>query len=288
MTTITQNTLISLLQQNLDRLTEKVDNNFTSEKSGIISEIQERHIHQELVSENSAIVSEEHRQIEVVESEVENCYICLEILDTNRNFIALNCGHKLHFECFIRNAELGQSKNNCGYCRRKIISDELKREIEQTKITARNARNVENRRYEQELRDRYNQRRANHLLASDSSSGDDSSSDDDSDSEDEVIVRINNGIINNGIRRRNLNMQRRRRRAPRRNARVLRSERLVVSVLNRRNSVNNQYQTIREISNRLAGNLGDATIRTRINELLANNRVEVGLGNNRSRNYRLV
>lgn len=54
--------------------------------------------------------------------EIDNCPICLEALNPDKNFVALPCSHKVHFECFISYINIGNNKHNCKcmLCRRNI------------------------------------------------------------------------------------------------------------------------------------------------------------------------
>lgn len=222
------------------------------------TEIVDRPIREEFVSEKTDIVS--------VNADSEDCYMCLEKLNTKSNYLSLCCGHKIHFTCFIKNAELGTNPDNCGYCRQKLVSDELITEIRKTKRESRIQRQRDQDNYLLELQqeqDRFNQ-------------------EDVFDNLPDLPVSIPNPppLVRRPRRRRQTG-----------NARSRASMRLVESALNQDTGNNETYQTIPEIRRRIIANnqsLSEATISSRIRELVDSNRVEVGRAGGNRRNYRLV
>tara|TARA_R110000868_G_scaffold137660_1_gene351213 strand:- start:913 stop:1677 length:765 start_codon:yes stop_codon:yes gene_type:complete len=61
--------------------------------------------------------------------EIDCCCICLEDLDNNINFTALQCSHKLHFTCLVELINHDQHSGNddelgCPLCRRYIFTNE--------------------------------------------------------------------------------------------------------------------------------------------------------------------
>ena len=64
---------------------------------------------------------QEHDQQEDVQEDHECCAICLDMTDAARNYVSLNCGHKFHFNCMLRNMmTAGQNRNNCPMCRDQV------------------------------------------------------------------------------------------------------------------------------------------------------------------------
>jgi hypothetical protein len=68
---------------------------------------------------------QEHDQQEDVQEDVQEdhecCAICLDMTDAARNYVSLNCGHKFHFNCMLRNMmTAGQNRNNCPMCRDQV------------------------------------------------------------------------------------------------------------------------------------------------------------------------
>ena len=221
-------------------------------------------------------------KIDLIEpiKETDTCYLCLEDLDTNKNFISYCCGHKTHFTCFIKNSSLSQNPDNCGYCRQKLVSDEIKEEIRLVKRQSRIEENRRQREYMNELRRENNIAelpiRRQVLVDSDDSSSD-------SDLDLEATVVINEPF---------LPLPARRQRQPRRmNRRVVVSRNLVIQALNEDTGNNEIYLTIPQIRRQIqinAEDLSEATISTRIRELVATNQVSVGNAGGNRRNYRLV
>jgi len=49
------------------------------------------------------------------ETIIDECPICLDDIDTTKNFIITECGHKFHCSCFMRHSAI--QGFNCPYCR---------------------------------------------------------------------------------------------------------------------------------------------------------------------------
>ena len=93
------NNIQSILQR-LNLLEQNINNQSKPETENIAGEI---------------VVVEKEEEEEQKE-EPERCCICLEDLSEDKNFVALECGHKLNFTCFI---QLMNSDRNvkCPLCR---------------------------------------------------------------------------------------------------------------------------------------------------------------------------
>ena len=56
------------------------------------------------------------------EEERDCCAICLDMTDSARNFVSLDCGHQFHFACIIGNmANGGPNRNQCPMCRSEVV-----------------------------------------------------------------------------------------------------------------------------------------------------------------------
>ena len=227
--------------------------------------------------------------------ETDTCYLCLEDMNTDKNFISYCCGHKTHFTCFIKNNELSGNPNNCGYCRQKIISNELKAEIKAIKRQSLIDERRRNREYLDELRagqaeeDRLENirrvgRMINNRVVVNNQVLVDSDSDSDSDIDLDNTVVINQPLPVRMPVRQGQNMVRHNRRNGNRNLQ------LVIDALNSPTNDDGSvgiYQTINQLVARIQG-LGDGAIRRHIRTLVNTNRVQTGLSAGRARNYRLV
>ena len=55
-----------------------------------------------------------------------NCSICLEELNNKKNIYTLSCGHKFHYECFLRYSyQVGHLFIDCPMCREMNINTQL-------------------------------------------------------------------------------------------------------------------------------------------------------------------
>ena len=55
-----------------------------------------------------------------------NCSICLEELNNKKNIYTLSCGHKFHYECFLRYSyQVGHLFIDCPICREMNINTQL-------------------------------------------------------------------------------------------------------------------------------------------------------------------
>jgi hypothetical protein len=62
------------------------------------------------------------RPEEEEEEERDCCAICLDMTDSARNFVSLDCGHQFHFGCIIGNlANGGPNRNQCPMCRSEVV-----------------------------------------------------------------------------------------------------------------------------------------------------------------------
>ena len=62
------------------------------------------------------------RRPEEEEEERDCCAICLDMTDSARNFVSLDCGHQFHFACIIGNlANGGPNRNQCPMCRSEVV-----------------------------------------------------------------------------------------------------------------------------------------------------------------------
>jgi len=61
-------------------------------------------------------------QAQEPQQERDCCAICLDMTDTARNFVSLDCGHQFHFGCIMGNlANGGQNRNQCPMCRDTVV-----------------------------------------------------------------------------------------------------------------------------------------------------------------------
>lgn len=231
------------------------------------------------IAQESKIVNTSTDIVIKDEHEIEECFMCLEELDTKSNYLSLCCGHKIHFTCFIKNSELGTNPGKCGYCRQKVVSDELNTEIQETKRQSRIDEERVNQEYIRELRESAIEERR-------------------------VIMRqrISRRIVNNQNNNQNVvvnnqdvfdNLPTLPVRIPQRpnQNNLARSQRrrgnnnqqLVINALNTEIylTIDNIVANIR----RNGGNLGDGAVRRHVRNLVATRRVHRGQSEGRASNY---
>jgi hypothetical protein len=61
--------------------------------------------------------------------EVEECPICMDAIDTDRNCVTTECGHKFHAKCLFAN--ISRNGFDCPCCRRKMAEEEEDEEEEE-------------------------------------------------------------------------------------------------------------------------------------------------------------
>lgn len=86
------------------------------------SEIIKRLDNIEKLISNISQTEDINANVKIIEEEKDRCCICLEDLDENINYVALECGHKLNFTCFIQLMNNNNSFGNpiCPLCRGEI------------------------------------------------------------------------------------------------------------------------------------------------------------------------
>ena len=92
----------------------------------------------ELLKQSLNLVESIEEPKKVIENEVETCYICLEDIDLNKNSVSLTCGHKLHFDCFMKNMIINNKRRGkCGLCRKEYLSEDDRDDIREIQRQSR-------------------------------------------------------------------------------------------------------------------------------------------------------
>ena len=62
---------------------------------------------------------------------LENCCVCLEGANVEKNLVVFECGHHIHFSCFCKMVLIDSSveHSKCPMCRANLVSRELLNEI---------------------------------------------------------------------------------------------------------------------------------------------------------------
>ena len=74
-----------------------------------------------LMNKKEAVVTDDENSLEV-EVEVDECPICMDAIDTDRNCVTTECGHRFHAKCLFAN--ISHNGFDCPCCRGKMAEEE--------------------------------------------------------------------------------------------------------------------------------------------------------------------